>query len=119
VGEIQKKVAEHYSVKLADMSSTRRARQVSAPRQVAMYLAKKLTTMSLPEIGKHFGGRDHTTVLHAFKKVEETIKNDGNLAEDVRLLTNILTKKLPVIHVRSIKLMKMRTVDDTARSNMK
>jgi chromosomal replication initiator protein len=92
VEEIQKKVAEHYSVKLADMSSTRRARQVSMPRQVAMYLAKKLTTMSLPEIGKHFGGRDHTTVLHAFKKIEGSAKNDGSLAEDIRLLTSILTK---------------------------
>jgi chromosomal replication initiator protein len=92
VEEIQKKVAEHYSVKLADMSSTRRARLVSMPRQVAMYMAKKLTTMSLPEIGKHFGGRDHTTVLHAFKKIEEASKNDGSLAEDIRLLTSILTK---------------------------
>jgi chromosomal replication initiator protein len=92
VEEIQKKVSEHYAVKLADMSSNRRVRQISMPRQVAMYLAKKLTTMSLPEIGKRFGGRDHTTVLHAFKKVEETIKNDGSLAEDIRLLSSILTK---------------------------
>ncbi|MDR0677967.1 MAG: chromosomal replication initiator protein DnaA [Holosporaceae bacterium] len=92
VEEIQKKVAAHYSVKFSDMSSVRRARQVALPRQVAMYLAKKLTTMSLPEIGKCFGGRDHTTVIHAVKKINELTMNDGNLAEDIRLLNDILTK---------------------------
>jgi chromosomal replication initiator protein len=92
IEEIQRKVSEHYSVKLSDMSSNRRIRLISRPRQVAMYLAKKLTTMSLPEIGKSFGGRDHTTVLHAFKKIEQSMKNDGSLSEDIRLLSNILTK---------------------------
>lgn len=92
VEEIQKKVAAHYSIKLADMFSERRARQVALPRQVAMYLAKKLTTMSLPEIGKNFGGRDHTTVLHAVRKIEQTINEDASIAEDINLLTNILTK---------------------------
>lgn len=90
--DIQKKVAAHYSIKLADMSSERRVRQVALPRQVAMFLAKKLTTLSLPEIGKNFGGRDHTTVLHAVKKIEQTLKEDAKLAEDIDLLTNILTK---------------------------
>lgn len=90
--EIQKKVAAHYSIKLSDMSSDRRVRQVARPRQVAMYLAKKLTTLSLPEIGKNFGGRDHTTVLHAVKKIEQALKEDVKLAEDVDLLSNILTK---------------------------
>lgn len=92
VDEIQKKVANHYAIKLSDMSSARRLRQVTLPRQVAMYLAKKLTTLSLPEIGKNFGGRDHTTVIHAVKKVEEQVKSDANLAEDVRLLLQVLEK---------------------------
>ncbi|MDR2766668.1 MAG: chromosomal replication initiator protein DnaA [Holosporaceae bacterium] len=92
IDEIQKKVAAHYAIKMSDMFSPRRVRQVALPRQIAMYLAKKLTTMSLPEIGKNFGGRDHTTVLHAVKKVEDVIANDANLSEDVRLLINILTR---------------------------
>ena len=92
IDEIQKKVALHYSIKLSDMSSVRRAKQVVLPRQVAMYLAKKLTTLSLPDIGKNFGGRDHTTVLHAVRKVEELLKDDASVAEDVRLLTQILEK---------------------------
>jgi chromosomal replication initiator protein len=92
VDEIQKKVASHFAIKLSDMSSARRIRQVTLPRQVAMYLAKKLTTMSLPEIGKNFGDRDHTTVLHAVKKIEEAILEDQNLAEDIRLLTRVLEK---------------------------
>ncbi|MDR2157963.1 MAG: chromosomal replication initiator protein DnaA, partial [Holosporaceae bacterium] len=92
VEEIQKKVAAHYSIKLSDMSSSRRIRQVALPRQVAMYLAKKLTTLSLPEIGKNFGGRDHTTVIHAFKKIQQAMVDDNNMAEDVNLLINILTK---------------------------
>ncbi|MDR0555555.1 MAG: chromosomal replication initiator protein DnaA [Holosporaceae bacterium] len=91
IEDIQKKVASHYSIKLSDMSSTRRARQVSLPRQVAMYLAKRLTSMSLPEIGKSFGGRDHTTVLHAVRKIEESVKENPSLAEDLRLLGDILT----------------------------
>ncbi len=92
VEDIQKKVAAHYSIKFGDMFSERRARQVALPRQVAMYLAKKLTTLSLPEIGRNFGGRDHTTVLHAVRKIEQATKEDTSLAEDINLLTNILTK---------------------------
>ena len=92
IDDIQKKVAAHYSIKLSDMSSSKRVRQVAVPRQVAMYLSKKLTTMSLPEIGKNFGGRDHTTVLHAVKKIEQMISEDANISEDVVLLTNILMK---------------------------
>ena len=71
IDEIQKQVAEHYNIRLADMHSARRARAVARPRQVAMYLAKQLTSRSLPEIGRKFGGRDHTTVMHAVRKVEE------------------------------------------------
>jgi chromosomal replication initiator protein len=92
IDEIQKKVATHYAIKLSDMSSARRVRQVALPRQVAMYLSKKLTTLSLPEIGKNFGGRDHTTVLHAVKKIEEIIDTNPSLCEDVRLLLQVLEK---------------------------
>ncbi|MDR2268243.1 MAG: chromosomal replication initiator protein DnaA [Holosporaceae bacterium] len=92
IDEIQKKVAAHYSVKLADMSSSRRSRQISLPRQVAMFLAKKLTRHSLPEIGKNFGDRDHTTVLHAIKKIGELTTTDSSLAEDIRLLSHVLEK---------------------------
>jgi chromosomal replication initiator protein len=90
IDEIQKRVAEHYNVRLADMSSARRARAVARPRQVAMYLAKQLTQRSLPEIGRKFGGRDHTTVMHAVRKVEELCGIDSAFAEDVELLRRML-----------------------------
>ncbi|MFD2234277.1 chromosomal replication initiator protein DnaA [Phaeospirillum tilakii] len=90
IEEIQKKVAEHFNIKLAEMSSARRSRQVARPRQVAMYLAKQLTSRSLPEIGRKFGGRDHTTVMHAVKKVEELKESDQGFAEDVELLRRML-----------------------------
>jgi chromosomal replication initiator protein len=90
IEEIQRKVAEHFNIKQADMQSPRRARQVARPRQVAMYLAKQLTTRSLPEIGRKFGGRDHTTVMHAVKKVEELCAADGGFSEDVDLLKRML-----------------------------
>jgi chromosomal replication initiator protein len=90
IEEIQKKVAEHFNIRLADMHSARRARQVARPRQVAMYLAKQLTSRSLPEIGRKFGGRDHTTVMHAVKKIEELRSADSNFAEDIELLRRML-----------------------------
>jgi chromosomal replication initiator protein len=90
IEEIQKKVAEHYNIKLVEMSSARRSRTVARPRQVAMYLAKQLTSRSLPEIGRKFGGRDHTTVMHAVKKVDELREIDQNFAEDVELLRRML-----------------------------
>ena len=90
IEEIQKRVAEYFQIRVSDMSSARRARSVARPRQVAMYLAKQLTTRSLPEIGRSFGGRDHTTVMHAVKKVEELSKLDSGFAEDVELLTRML-----------------------------
>jgi chromosomal replication initiator protein len=90
IEEIQRKVAEHFNIKQADMQSPRRARQVARPRQVAMYLAKQLTTRSLPEIGRKFGGRDHTTVMHAVKKVEELCAADAGFSEDVDLLKRML-----------------------------
>jgi chromosomal replication initiator protein len=88
--EIQKRVAEHFQIRMSDMSSARRSRTVARPRQIAMYLAKQLTSRSLPEIGRAFGGRDHTTVIHAVRKVEELIKADSAFAEDVELLTRML-----------------------------
>jgi chromosomal replication initiator protein len=90
IEEIQKRVAEHYSIRLADMHSPRRARLVARPRQVAMYLAKQLTSRSLPEIGRKFGGRDHTTVMHAVKKIEELRSTDSTFAEDIELLRRML-----------------------------
>lgn len=90
IDEIQRKVAEHYRLKLSDLLSARRAREVARPRQVAMYLAKKLTPRSLPEIGRRFGGRDHTTVMHAVKRIEELRAQDRELDNDVALLTRLL-----------------------------
>ncbi len=90
IEEIQKRVAEHFNIKLAEMSSARRSRQVARPRQIAMYLSKQLTSRSLPEIGRKFGGRDHTTVMHAVKKVEELKGADQGFAEDVELLRRML-----------------------------
>ena len=90
IEEIQKRVAEHFNIRLADMHSARRARAVARPRQVAMYLAKQLTSRSLPEIGRKFGGRDHTTVMHAVRKIEELRSTDASFSEDVELLRRML-----------------------------
>lgn len=90
IEEIQKRVAEHFNIRVSDMHSARRARSVARPRQVAMYLAKQLTSRSLPEIGRKFGGRDHTTVMHAVKKVDELRDRDASFAEDVELLRRML-----------------------------
>lgn len=90
IDEIIRKVADHYNLRMSDLLSARRARQVARPRQVAMYLAKTLTSKSLPEIGRRFGGRDHTTVIHAVRKVEELKKTDSQIAEDVELLRRML-----------------------------
>ena len=90
IEEIQKRVAEHFNIRIADMHSARRARSVARPRQVAMYLAKQLTARSLPEIGRKFGGRDHTTVMHAVKKVDELRDLDASFSEDVELLRRML-----------------------------
>ena len=90
IDEIQRKVAEYYAIKLSDLLSARRAREVARPRQVAMYLAKKLTPRSLPEIGRRFGGRDHTTVMHAVKRIDELRAADRELDSDVAALTRLL-----------------------------
>lgn len=90
IEEIQRRVAEYFNVRMADMLSARRARAVARPRQIAMYLSKQLTTRSLPEIGRKFGGRDHTTVIHAVRKIDELRQSDSGLGEDVDLLRRML-----------------------------
>jgi chromosomal replication initiator protein len=90
IDEIQRRVAEHFNIRFAEMTSARRARAYARPRQVAMYLSKQLTSRSLPEIGRKFGGRDHTTVMHAVRRIEELKDTDPILAEDVELLRRML-----------------------------
>ena len=90
VDMIQKRVAAHYGVRVSEMFSARRARNIARPRQIAMYLAKNLTSLSYPEIGRQFGGRDHTTVMHAVKTIENLMKSDAQLSEDVELIKSIL-----------------------------
>jgi len=90
IEDIQKQVAEHYQIRIADMHSARRARAVARPRQVAMYLAKQLTPRSLPEIGRKFGGRDHTTVMHAIRKIDELRATDPVLSEAIESLRRLL-----------------------------
>ena len=90
VDEIQKLVSDHFGLKQADLLSERRTRSVARPRQVAMWLCKQHTTRSYPDIGRRFGGRDHTTVLHAVKKVEELLQADDQIARDVEALTRKL-----------------------------
>jgi chromosomal replication initiator protein len=90
IDEIQRRVAEHYNIRLADLIGPRRVRPVARPRQTAMYLCKKLTTRSLPEIGRRFGGRDHTTVMHAIKRIDELMQTDTQLADDVEMLRRSL-----------------------------
>jgi chromosomal replication initiator protein len=86
IEDIQRVVARQYNVSRADLLSSRRTANVVRPRQVAMYLAKVLTLRSLPEIGRRFGGRDHTTVLHAVRKIEALAGNDAALAEEIESL---------------------------------
>ncbi len=90
VDEIQRAVAEYYNLRLSELLSARRSRNIARPRQVAMYLAKQLTERSLPEIGRRFGGRDHTTVIHAVRKIEELRRQDSALDEDIHRLTRQL-----------------------------
>lgn len=89
IDEIQRRVADYFNIRLSDLLSSRRARQVARPRQVAMYLAKKLTAKSLPVIGREFGGRDHTTVMHAVKRIDELRLSDSGLEEDIQHLERI------------------------------
>jgi len=90
IEEIQRKVADHYLIRHSDLVGPKRVRTFARPRQIAMYLCKQLTTRSLPEIGRHFGGRDHTTVMHGVRRIEELRKQDAQIAEDVELLRRSL-----------------------------
>ncbi|WP_411837977.1 chromosomal replication initiator protein DnaA [Paracoccus sp. ME4] len=90
IDDIQRKVAEHYNIRLADMMGPKRARNVARPRQIAMYLSKQLTSRSLPEIGRRFGGRDHTTIMHGVRKIEELLVEDSAMVEDIAVLKRML-----------------------------
>ncbi len=90
IDEIQKRVSDHFKIRQAEMVSARRARVVARPRQIAMYLSKQLTPRSLPEIGRRFGGRDHTTVIHAVKQIEKLRAVDTEIDADVRTLMRAL-----------------------------
>ena len=91
VENIQKTVAEYFKIRVADLLSKRRSRSIARPRQIAMALAKELTTHSLPEIGDEFGGRDHTTVLHACRRVKALRETETRVAEDYNNLLRTLT----------------------------
>lgn len=90
IEEIQRRVAEHYNIRLSDMIGPKRVRSFARPRQIAMYLCKKLTSRSLPEIGRRFGGRDHTTVMHGVKRIEELMIQDAQIADDLEMLRRSL-----------------------------
>jgi chromosomal replication initiator protein len=90
IDEIQRRVAEHYNIRLSDMIGPKRVRTFARPRQIAMYLCKQLTSRSLPEIGRRFGGRDHTTVMHGVRRIEELRLQDGQIDEDVEMLRRAL-----------------------------
>lgn len=91
--EIEKRVCDHFQVRITDLHSAKRSRCISRPRQVAMFLAKSMTPTSLPMIGKHFGGRDHTTVIHAVSTIENMLKWDKTIQEDVSLLRKSLENR--------------------------
>jgi chromosomal replication initiator protein len=90
IEEIQRKVAEHYNIRLSDMIGPKRLRNIARPRQVAMYLAKQMTPRSLPEIGRRFGGRDHTTIMHGVRKIEDLMTTDSQLSDDLLRLRRSL-----------------------------
>lgn len=97
VKAIQHAVADHYDVTVHDILSSRRTARVVKPRQIAMFLAKKLTLKSLPEVGRRFGGRDHTTVLHAVRKIESLAQEDGDLSADLNALISSLAGPPPSV----------------------
>ncbi len=90
VEEIQRKVSDHFNIRLSDLIGPKRVRTFARPRQIAMYLSKQLTSRSLPEIGRRFGGRDHTTVMHGVRKIEELMQQDSQIADDLELLRRSL-----------------------------
>ncbi|MGO4906738.1 chromosomal replication initiator protein DnaA [Pseudorhodobacter sp. W20_MBD10_FR17] len=90
IEEIQRKVSEHYNIRLSDMIGPKRVRTIARPRQIAMYLSKQLTSRSLPDIGRRFGGRDHTTIMHGVRKIEELMTGDSQLSDDLQMLKRLL-----------------------------
>ncbi|MDE0760345.1 MAG: chromosomal replication initiator protein DnaA [Planktomarina sp.] len=90
VEEIQRKVSDHYNIRLSDMLGPKRLRSFARPRQIAMYLCKQLTTRSLPEIGRRFGGRDHTTVMHGVRRIEDLRNQDSQISDDLDMLRRSL-----------------------------
>jgi chromosomal replication initiator protein len=92
IEDIQRVVARHYNVSRQELVSNRRTRVIVKPRQIAMYLSKTLTPRSFPEIGRRFGGRDHTTVLHAVRKIEELITADQKLSQEIELLRRLINE---------------------------
>ncbi len=90
IEEIQRKVSDHFNIRISDLIGPKRVRMFARPRQMAMYLCKQLTTRSLPEIGRRFGGRDHTTVLHGVRRIEDLRTKDSRIAEDLELLRRSL-----------------------------
>jgi chromosomal replication initiator protein len=93
IEDIQRIVARHYNVSKSELLSNRRTRTIVKPRQIAMYLAKVMTPRSLPEIGRRFGGRDHTTVLHAVRKIEDLSGGDNTLAQELELLRRLIVEQ--------------------------
>lgn len=90
IEEIKKKICQRYSLKMSELEGSRRQRAIARPRQISMYLCKKLTSKSLPEIGRSFGGRDHTTIIHAVRTVERLMQEDDSMAEDIEILIKTL-----------------------------
>ena len=90
IEDIQRVVARQFNVARNDLLSNRRTQQIVRPRQIAMYLSKVMTPRSLPEIGRRFGGRDHTTVLHAVRKIEDLMSQDHKLAQEIELLKRLI-----------------------------
>ena len=90
--DIQKAVGEHYHIKLEDFTAKKRTKSIAFPRQVAMYLSREMTDCSLPKIGDEFGGRDHTTVIHAHEKISSLLKDDQGLQQDIKQIKSMLGK---------------------------
>lgn len=91
IAEIQRQVAQHFNIRVDEMHSKRRSRNIVHPRQIAMYLAKQMTSSSYPEIGQHFGGRDHTTVMHAVSKIEKSLHENNSVLDDIKILKTLLS----------------------------
>ena len=90
--DIQKTVGEHFHIRLEDFTAKKRTKSIAFPRQIAMYLSRELTSFSLPKIGEEFGGRDHTTVIHAHEKISTLLKEDQALQQDLKQIKSLLTK---------------------------